>query len=67
MEWSAREVAEVDTKGRLGKVDGRYPHWVSPYEGERFSVIYYQTLGDVTPKTIAVLPTPPNPNKPNPN
>lgn len=67
VEWSAREVAEVDTKGRLGKVDGRYPHWVSPYEGERFSVIYYQTLGDVTPKTIAVLPTPPNPNKPNPN
>ena len=31
MECSARVVAVVDTKDRLGKVDGRYPHWVAPY------------------------------------
>lgn len=35
---SAREVAHVDTRGKLGKVDGRYPHWVGPYTGTRFSV-----------------------------
>ena len=34
MECSARVVAVVDTKDRLGKVDGRYPHWVAPYDGE---------------------------------
>ena len=31
VECSARVVAEVNTKNRLGKVDGRYPHWVAPY------------------------------------
>ena len=33
-------VAEVETKGRLGKVDGRFPHWVTPYYGDRYSLIY---------------------------
>lgn len=37
-------VAVVNTKHRLGKVDGRYPHWVAPYDdGERYSLIYYST------------------------
>ena len=37
---------EVDTQARMGKVDGRYPHWVSPHTGERYSLIYYQTAGE---------------------
>ena len=40
VECSPLLVAEIDTKGRFGKVDGRFPHWVTPYEGERFSLIY---------------------------
>lgn len=27
-------------EGRLAKVDGRFPHWVTPYTGERYSLIY---------------------------
>jgi hypothetical protein len=48
-------VYEVDTQGRLGKVDGRRPHWVSPHEGERYSIIYYQTSGDVVPIGASVF------------
>ena len=47
VECSARVLAEINTKERLGKVDGRYPHWVTPYDNEaeeRFSLIYYDTL-----------------------
>lgn len=55
VECSATVVAEVDTKGRFGKVDGRFPHWVSPYEGTRFSLIYYVTNGAVEPQTTAVF------------
>ena len=36
VECSARELASIDTHGRMAKVDGRFPHWVLPYEGERF-------------------------------
>ena len=46
VECSARVVAVVNTKHRLGRVDGRYPHWVNPYEvesSERYSLIYYET------------------------
>jgi hypothetical protein len=55
VEASARVVVEVDTVGRLGKVDGRYPHWVAPYEGERWSLIFYRTLGDGEEVGPAVL------------
>ena len=55
VECSAREVAHVDTRGKLGKVDGRYPHWVAPYTGTRFSVIFYQTQGEPTPIGEAVF------------
>lgn len=50
-------VAEVNTKNRLGKVDGRYPHWVAPYDErlERFSLIYYQTEGEIIPRGTAVF------------
>ncbi|KAL3808711.1 hypothetical protein ACHAXA_003790 [Cyclostephanos tholiformis] len=45
VECSARVIAEVNTKNRLGRVDGRYPHWVTHYVPgqERFSLIYYDT------------------------
>jgi len=55
VECSATIVAEVDTKGKFGKVDGRFPHWVSAYEGERYSLIYYVTSGDAIPQTTAVF------------
>lgn len=50
-------VCEVNTKNRLGKVDGRCPHWVAPYDEncERFSLIFYQTEGEVTPFTTAAF------------
>ena len=45
VECSARVIAEVNTRNRLGRVDGRYPHWVTHYvpSQERFSLIYYDT------------------------
>ena len=57
VEVDARTVAHVNTKGRLGKVDGRFPHWVAPYDASRhrFSLIYYQTEGEPTPLGPAVL------------
>ena len=57
VECDARTVAAVDTREKLAKVDGRFPHWVAPYpEGaERYSLIYYQTMGEPTPITTAVF------------
>ena len=51
------DVKVVNTKNRLGKVDGRFPHWVAPYDddGERYSLIYYRTMGEPTPMTTAVF------------
>ena len=57
VEADAFTVAHVNTKYRLAKVDGRYPHWVAPYtfhnldnddekqrEGRyRYSLIFYST------------------------
>ena len=44
VEVDAFQVAHVNTKSRLGKIDGRFPHWVAPYDsGERYSLIYYST------------------------
>ena len=39
-------VAYINTKNRFAKVDGRYVHWVSPYDTtkyDRYSLIYYST------------------------
>lgn len=59
VECSARVVALVDTKNKLGKVDGRFPHWVTPYEGtERFSLIFYQTTGNMQPTGPAIFARP---------
>jgi hypothetical protein len=60
VEQSARVVAYVDTRHRLGMVDGRFPHWVAPYEGNRYSVIFYQTRGDEVPRTTATFGTTPS-------
>ena len=55
VECGARELAAIDTHGRMAKVDGRFPHWVLPYEGERFSVIWFRTTGAPTPQSTAVF------------
>jgi hypothetical protein len=45
VEVDAFTVCHVNTKNRFGKVDGRFPHWVAPYDEstERYSLIYYST------------------------
>ena len=60
VESSSRVVCCVDTANKLGKVDGRYPHWVAPYDEreERFSLIYYQTAGAYTTPGPAVFSKP---------
>ena len=58
VEADARTVCVVDTKHRLGKVDGRFPHWVAPWDvksKERFSLIYYRTMGEPEPITSAAF------------
>ncbi len=44
VECSSFVVAEIDTHGRFGKVDGRFPHWVTPYKGTRYSLIYVSII-----------------------
>lgn len=60
VECNARLVAHVNTRNRLGKVDGRFPHWVAPYdpESERYSLIYYQTEGAFIPPSAAIYAPP---------
>lgn len=58
VECSATCIAEVDTKGRFAKIDGRFPHWVSDYQGTRYSLIYYVTRGEVIPQTTAIFEPP---------
>ena len=57
VELDPMTICEVNTKDRLGRVDGRYPHWVGPYDPNktRYSLIYYRTEGVVRPKTTAVF------------
>ncbi|CAN0147705.1 unnamed protein product, partial [Ectocarpus fasciculatus] len=58
VESSPLEVTHVDTFERLGRVDGRYPHWVTPYSGERYSIIYYRTVGETDPMGSAIFAQP---------
>jgi len=58
VECSATCVAEIDTRGKFAKVDGRFCHWVSDYEGTRYSLIYYVTHGKVVPQTTAIFKPP---------
>lgn len=59
VEYSPHVVALVDTFRRFGKVDGRSPHWVTPYATDdttrRYSLIFYQTVGEVQPKGSAIF------------
>ena len=55
VEAGPKEVCAVDTHGRLAKVDGRFPHWVDAWTGERFSIIWFKTTGEVAPQTTAVF------------
>ena len=43
------KVLAVDVKNRLGRLDGRVPHWVSGWTGERFSLVFFRTGGTPTP------------------
>ena len=52
-----RRLTLVGKGARAAKVDGRYPHWVSPWVGERYSVIVYKTRGEPTPIGPAVFHT----------
>ena len=57
VECSARVTAAINTKNRFGKCDGRFPHWVAPYDGDRYSLIYYRTEGcadSIGPSVFAV-------------
>jgi hypothetical protein len=60
VEYSPFVVVEVNTKNRLGKVDGRFPHWVAPYDEstKRYSLIFYQTAGGFVKPTTAVFNLP---------
>lgn len=49
-------VRGLNTHNRLVCIDGRYPHWVSGYTGERYSIIFYRTSGDWDPPQQAVHP-----------
>lgn len=52
-------IAHVNTRNRLGRVDGRYPHWVAPYDNsqyERYSLIFYQTEGKYAPLGPSYFP-----------
>jgi len=57
VELDPMTVCEVNTKNRLGRIDGRFPHWVAPYDQDktRYSLIFYLTEGVVQPKTTAVF------------
>jgi len=55
VESGVGEVTQIDTKDSLVRVDGRNPHWVAPYTGTRFSVIFYRTIGAPSKKGQAVL------------
>jgi len=50
-------------------VDGRFPHWVAPYDpaSERYSLIFYQTEGVPTLRTTAVFPFPHTADNPPPS
>ena len=61
VEASATTVAHVNTKNRLAKVDGRYPHWVAQYDAtkyERYSLIFYSTWQEYQAKGPAFFGEP---------
>ena len=53
VEASPTEVVCIDTHNKIACVDGRFVHWVTGYEGTRFSLVWYQTLGEGSARTKA--------------
>ena len=47
-------VTVINTHNRLAKCDGRFPHWVSKYEGERYSVVFFRSHGTLDPPVKAL-------------
>ena len=61
VECSCRLVAVMNTNNKIGRVDGRYPHWVDQYDvdnSERYSLIYYETGYDFKTPGPAVFALP---------
>jgi hypothetical protein len=60
VECSARVVGNVNTKDRLGRIDGRFPHWVAPYDKAkgRYSLIFYTTKGEIDEVSSAIFAMP---------
>jgi len=54
VEESPLQVRAFNTRGRIVCFDGRFPHWVSGYDGERYSVIFYRSAGVEDPRVRAV-------------
>jgi len=54
VETAPDRVCVIDTHGRLARMDGRYPHWVRSFTGERFSLIFYRITGSSIPPVQAV-------------
>lgn len=50
-------ICDVNTKNRLARIDGRFPHFVANYDENktRYSLIFYLTEGNVQPKTTAIF------------
>ena len=48
-----RTFVSFDTHDVLTKCDGRNPHWVTPYKGARYSLIFYRITGRKTPRNSA--------------
>lgn len=55
VEADASTVCVVNTKERLVAVDGQRPHWVAPYSGLRYSLVYYRVTGSPMPPEQAVV------------
>ena len=58
IEASPTSVVCVDTHDKLARIDGRFPHWVAAYEGERFSLVFYRLEGPLEPVERAVHDVP---------
>ena len=54
VESAPDEVSIVNTRRCAAKVDGRFPHFVAPWTGERFSIIVFRTRGEPSPRGPAV-------------
>jgi Leucine-rich repeat (LRR) protein len=45
VEESPSNIVAINTYNRFAKMDGRFPHWVNGYQGERYSLVFYRTEG----------------------